>query len=115
MSELIFICHRWRNDPAQPELDFAQMTKDVTRELALGGDVIPISTGVHYNMMLDDNDPHERARGIDCGIEVLKRCDAMWVYRQHGLSEGMLKEITFCESHGIKIETFDFYPWEVTA
>lgn len=108
LMTLVFICHPWRGNVENEE-----NTKMIVKDLALvDNGIIPISTGIMYNAMLDDNNPHERKVGIRCGLAVLARCDEMWMYSQNGISEGMREEFHFCEKNNIKVYTFDSYPWE---
>ena len=40
--------------------------------------------------------------GLDMCLELLAKCEAMWVFGKHSI--GVLEEIEYCEVHGI--------PWE---
>src|SRR4051812_26485158 len=44
--------------------------------------------------ILDDNDPNERAHGINAGHAWLRVAEAMVVYTDRGISEGMMAGIT---------------------
>ena len=47
--------------------------------------------------VLDDNDPDERQRGLTAGWEWMKRCDAVVVYGDRGVSGGMKQGIARAE------------------
>jgi hypothetical protein len=104
---LVFICHPWRGNP-----EHAENTKKIVRHVALECKVTPISTGVHYNSMFDDSVETERKIGINSGLEVLFRCDEIWVFNIHGISEGMEIELAYARTKNIQIRHFVKYPWE---
>lgn len=54
---------------------------------------------------LNDGDIDERARGMDISLEVLKRCDALWLCGLH-LTAGMKIERDFASSLDIPIVRF---------
>jgi hypothetical protein len=54
--------------------------------------------------ILDDNNPEERKRGIEAGLEIGKRADATVVYVDRGISSGMKWGIKAAEEAGRPIE-----------
>ena len=48
--------------------------------------------------------------GIDCGLEILRKCDEIWVFitEVYGITSGMKEEINVAKSNGIKLKYF--YP-----
>ena len=46
--------------------------------------------------------------GINCGLEILRRCDEMWVFvtEGYGITSGMKEEINAAKSNGIKLKHF---------
>ena len=90
---------------------YEENTRKICRALALQKDV-PFSPAVHFNEFLSDDVHDERWAGINGGIEILKRCDVMYVYTKHGISEGMRAEIEVAKKEKIQIVIKDYYPWE---
>lgn len=68
----------------------------------------PIAPHLFYPQILNDNDPDERDRGIQCSLETLRRCDEIWIF---GIvfTDGMQKEIDFARLCGIPMK---FFPYE---
>ena len=60
-------------------------------------DVLPLAPHTIFTQFLDDTVYEEREKGLTMGIELLKKCDEIWV---HGniLSEGMVEEIIFSQN-----------------
>ncbi|MCP4902599.1 MAG: DUF4406 domain-containing protein [bacterium] len=51
---------------------------------------------------LNEDDPKERDIGIEIGMDVLLRCDELWLVGTH-ISEGMQKEADFAHKHDIRV------------
>jgi hypothetical protein len=55
---------------------------------------IPFAPHVYFTQFLDDENPEERELGMSMGLEVLERCDELWVFPVNGvISQGMTVEI----------------------
>lgn len=54
--------------------------------------------------VLDDTDPLERTHGINAGFAWLHGAQAVVVYTDRGISEGMKLGISNAEFHGIPVE-----------
>lgn len=54
--------------------------------------------------VLDDSKPDERYHGITLGFCWGEKADAVAVYTDHGISEGMKKGITLAEMRGQPVE-----------
>ena len=106
-KKIAYICHPWRGGK-----DNEVKTKSICLHLALKGDVVPMSTGILFNSFLDDDDHVQRRVGIEAGLEVMKKCDVIYVYKQTGISDGMHEELQVAERLGIPIQYFETYPWE---
>lgn len=50
--------------------------------------VVPIAPHVMFTGFLDDTIAEERQTGLAIGLELLKRCDEVWVFGKR-ISEGM--------------------------
>ncbi len=55
-------------------------------------EVIPLAPHTIFTQFLDDNDAEEREAGIYLGLQLLDRCDEVWVFGEK-ISEGMTREI----------------------
>lgn len=60
---------------------------------ALANGAAPYAPHLYLPDILNDNDPVERAAGIQAGIEFLKMCHEIWIYTPAGISAGMRQEI----------------------
>jgi hypothetical protein len=67
----------------------------------------PIASHLLYPQILDDTLPHERALGINAGWAWLSVANAMVVYMNRGVSEGMRDGIAAAEMCRLPIE----YRW----
>jgi hypothetical protein len=67
--------------------------------------VIPIAPHLYFSSYLDDRIPEERATGMEMGLQILRRCDELWVF---GIpTEGMKAEIELARELNIPINYFD--------
>lgn len=66
----------------------------------------PIASHLLYTQpnILRDDDPIERAHGINAGHAWMYACDAVVVYTDRGISEGMKAGIRTAETHKIIVE-----------
>lgn len=106
-KKIAYICHPWRGSNGDKTL-----TKAICFHLATKSDIIPMSTGILFNSFLDDNDSIQRRVGIEAGLEVMKKCDVIYAYTKHGISDGMKEELAKAEELNIPIEKFPLYPWD---
>ena len=67
--------------------------------------VLPLAPHTIFTQWLDDNDPQERQRGIYLGLELLRRCDELWVFGSR-ISTGMAEEIKLATKLGKKISYY---------
>ena len=64
---------------------------------------IPLAPHVIFTQFLDDTKKTERKVGREMGLQLLEKCDAIWVFGSL-ISEGMKAEIDYAKTHGIKIK-----------
>jgi hypothetical protein len=66
----------------------------------------PLASHLLYTQegILDDSDPLERAHGINAGHAWLRLADAVVVYTDRGISEGMKAGIRTAEFHRVPVE-----------
>lgn len=68
--------------------------------------LVPVAPHVMFPGILDDAIPEERSLGLSMGLELVKRCDEVWVFGER-LSEGMQAEIRAAEDMSIPIHYFN--------
>ena len=66
-----------------------------------------------YTQVLDDRDPAQRARGIAAHCAFISRADALVVYTDLGLSEGMKMAIEVAAKHKVPIERRSLEGWRI--
>lgn len=99
----VFICSRLRADTEKEVEENKQHARFWCKQAIRAG-YAPFAPHLLYTQFLDDSVEVERENGIVAGIEFLKSCDKMWVCEADCMiSEGMRKEIAFCEEHGIPV------------
>ena len=102
----IFVCSPLRGDFEGNR----KLAEGYCRELVLRGHN-PFAPHVYYTRFLDENEVEERRLGIHCGLEILRRCDQLWI---HGttLTPGMIEEIVL--ANHLHIPLFLKHPllWE---
>lgn len=98
-KKLVYICSPLKGDL---EVNMARAVKYAKSASEEG--VIPLAPHTIFTQFLDDLIPEERERGLKLGVDLLKRCDEIWVYGDH-LSEGMKNEIVTAYGEGMPIIT----------
>jgi len=71
--------------------------------------VTPVAPHLLYPQFLDDGDPAQRNMGLNAGLELLSRCDELWICGPE-LSPGMRREIQFAEALGLPIRQIEPVP-----
>ncbi|MCR4435618.1 MAG: DUF4406 domain-containing protein [Clostridiales bacterium] len=67
---------------------------------------IPLAPHAIFTQFLDDNVLEERNAGIEMGIQLLAKCDELWVFGEM-ISEGMEVEIAAAKTMGITVRRFN--------
>jgi hypothetical protein len=89
--ETAYICSPYRDNPVCN----ATSAKIYCRQaLRLG--YVPFAPHLHYPQFLNEDDPAQRRIGLDCGLTILRKCDALLVYGDR-VTAGMRKEIEEAE------------------
>lgn len=63
--------------------------------------VIPIAPHLYFSSYLDDRIPEDRTAGMQMGLDILRRCDELWVFGEP--TEGMRGEVKLAKSLKIPI------------
>jgi len=87
-EKLCYVCSPYRGNTAR-NVAYAQ---ELTRR-AVCTSHIPITPHLYITQALDDNDPAERALGMEAGLHLLEPCKYIMIGGRYGLSEGMRHEI----------------------
>ena len=96
--ELIFVC-----SPLSGDIDVnIEKAKEYSRYVVLMGN-IPFTPHLLYTQFLDDTQPSQRELAVSMGINMLKRCDELWVFGNR-VSGGMAYEIATAEKIGIEVK-----------
>ena len=100
MKRFIYICSPCRGDY---EKNITKAQGYCREAVEVFPDVVPIAPHVYFTQFLNDSIPHERAAGMELGIDLLTMCDELWVYGLD-ISEGMAQEIKYAEAAGIPVK-----------
>lgn len=95
--DLIYICSPLRGN-------MEQNIRKAVEYCAYAADqgVIPLAPHTIFTQYLDDTIPSKREQALQMGIELLRRCNQIWVCGDT-ISAGMESEINFAKEHGITI------------
>ena len=72
---------------------------------AIMREAVPL-TSIYFTAFLDENIKEERELGICMGLQIIKKCNELWVFGSD-ISEGMAKEIEFAKKTVRTIRYFD--------
>lgn len=86
-KKLVYICAPYRGDIRG---NFERARRYSKAAIDVGH--LPIAPHLLLDGMYDDNAPEEREKVLELGLELLNRCDEVWVFGKH-ISEGMKGEI----------------------
>lgn len=98
-QKLIYVCSPVKGDV---EANIAR-AKEHCKEILIIGH-IPIAPHVAFSGIHNDNVPQEREAALYIGLELVKRCDEVWVFGNR-ISEGMQGEIDFAKQIGVPVKT----------
>lgn len=97
VSKLVYVASPLRGDYDRNMELARQYCKHV-----IDNGFIPYAPHLLFTQFMDDTIPEERATGMAMGIEMLKRCDELWVFGET-ISEGMAAEIELAKELDIPI------------
>ena len=87
-EKLCYVCSPYRGDVARN----VQYAQELTGRAVRKG-LVPITPHLYITQALDDNDPAERAMGMEAGLRLLEPCECIMIGGRYGISEGMRYEI----------------------
>jgi hypothetical protein len=91
-----YICSPYRGDVKRNKAYARQLVR-----FAANCGCAPICPHLYLTEALNDDDPAERATGLNIGLELLAACEVVIVGEAYGISEGMLAEIEQAERLGL--------------
>lgn len=102
----VFICSPFRGNT---EFNIKYARKAMAHSLALGE--APFAPHLLYTQpsVLDDDKPADRERGMTAGAVWMLNSELIAVYADHGISDGMKREIAGASRAGITIEVRTLY------
>ncbi|CAI3254757.1 hypothetical protein CIRMBP1271_02095 [Enterococcus cecorum] len=100
---LIYVCSPYSG---QVELNVAKAS-NYSKYVVDAGHT-PIAPHLLFPQFLNDDIPEERNRAIQMNMEILKKCDQLWVFGKI-FSEGMKEEINFASQYMIPIQYIVFH------
>lgn len=98
-ERVVYICSPCRGQKLEPiDETLAENLRKAKAfcAAAIASHAIPICPHYYLCELLDERHPSDRNVGREIGIELLKRCDEIWVFGQP--SDGMLAEIEEAKS-----------------
>ena len=94
-EKLCYVCSPYRGDVARN----VQYAQELTGRAVRKG-LVPITPHLYITQALDDNDPAERAMGMEAGLRLLEPCECIMIGGRYGISEGMRYEIEWAHKMG---------------
>jgi len=92
-----YICSPYAGD--------TKRNKQYARELtahAIQLGYAPITPHLYITECLYDNDPKQRELGLNVALELLNKCDVIYVGAKYGISDGMGREILKARRAGLE-------------
>lgn len=105
-ERVVYICSPLKGDKIGPleEIIKKNLRKATAYcRAAVASHAIPICPHLYFSPFLDDRHPSERNLGREMALELLKKCDEVWVFGKP--SEGMRAEIELAERLHLPIVT----------
>jgi hypothetical protein len=101
-KKLVYICAPLKGDIAG---NIAKVREHCKTVLSMG--CIPIAPHVMFDGVLNDDNPHERQTALDMGLELVTRCNELWIFTKI-VSQGMQDEIDLAKRIGIPVKRVCF-------
>lgn len=106
MGKIVFICHPISGDPKGNTKKIVEIIRHIN---LTEPDVIPLCPYLPDVMALNDHDPAERARGLNNGLELIRRIaphiSECRLYGP-GVSAGMQAERELFENLGVRVADY---------
>lgn len=102
-KRLIYICSPCRGHDGNYEHNITMAQEYCQTIMMTMPGWVPVAPHVYFTQFLDDTVEPQRSMGIEAGLALLDRCDAMIVFYMQNPSSGMKKEIRYAEEKGIPV------------
>lgn len=102
---LVYICSPFRADTKVERRTYRDYAKGLAFFACTQGK-LPVVPHLMYPAFLHDDDVDEHCYGMLCALELLTRCDEVWVAEDFGISRGMEYELKTAKKLGIPIRFF---------
>lgn len=102
-KKIVFICSPFKGDI---EVNTSRAKR--YGRYAVTKKVVPIIPHLMYPSFLDEDNPGERAIGLEMGLVLLSKCQEVWVFGSR-ISKGMEIEIEKAKEMKIPIRYFDIH------
>ena len=103
---IIYICSQMRGIPPYTKAKYNKNLRkaaDYCRVVAAEGHT-PVAPHLFFAGFINDHDPQGRADGMRMGMELLKKCDEVWVFgAEEGISDGMKAEIEWASENKMPV------------
>ena len=99
---LYYICSPYRGATKEEVEKHIEYAKELTRTVLIKG-FSAVTPHLYITNCLNDSKPEERKLGLAASLEILKKCDVIYVGQRYGISEGMAAEIKEAEKLGIPV------------
>ena len=96
-SRMIYICSLYAGN-TEDNTAFARQACGY----AISQGAVPLAPHLLYPQILNDSIPEERETGIRLGLEVLERCEELWICGDR-MSAGMKREAAYAKARGILV------------
>ena len=96
-SRMIYICSPYAGN-TEENTAFARQACGY----AISQGVVPLAPHLLYPQILNDSIPEERETGIRLAMEILERCEELWMCGDR-MSAGMKREAAYAKAKGIPI------------
>lgn len=96
---LYYICSPYRGATKEEVEKYIKYARKLTRTVLLHGH----SAVAPHLYITNDSKSEERKRGLEASLEILKKCDVVYVGQKFGISKGMAAEIKEAEKLGILV------------
>lgn len=97
-QKLIYVCSPVKGDI----ITNIERAKEHCKTVLIAGH-IPLAPHVAFNGILNDEVLQEREVALALGLELVKRCDELWVFGNY-LSDGMRGEIELAKLIGLPVK-----------
>lgn len=75
-------------------------------KIVIATERIPVVPHLYFPQFLDDNNPTERMKGIEMGLELMDACDEIYVFG-FNITEGMMFELDHAKAKRIPVRLYD--------